>query len=240
MCIAYLQCKGLVPNLQDPARVRQDGRDVCYAYVGWNKPEGTKLIPGFVDELSPSDPWKPSSENVDLGEVVQGFFKFYAEATKFKLFDLQTPGMFTYHPPEGFAPDSRFHAISVLHGGYVERGRAADKDGLEKVDAELKRWEAKKQSAVVTDTPATTSGQSTLNGNGSGQLRDRTRQRTEPPPSANGQPFHWARSPLVVQDPFLHDKNCARGLGEAVFVRFALVSGMGGFDVVDVPVDVVL
>jgi len=239
MCIAYLQCKGLLPNLQDPGRVRQAGREGCYAYVGWNKPEGTKLFPGFVDKLSPSDPWRPPSKNVDLGDVVQGFFRFYSEATGFKMTELQFPGRFIYHPPEGFAPDTRFYAFSVLHGGCIKRGRAVDLKGVEKVDEEWKRWEAVQAATrkttnaqaranasvdigTATDTPMTTSGQSTPNG--SNQRRDRTLQRSDPPPSADGQPFHWARSPLVVQDVFLHDKNCARGMGDAVFVRFAIVS----------------
>ncbi len=56
-----------------------------------------------------------------------------------------------------------------------------------------------------------------------------SRRRNDPqdilpdPPTIDGQPYHWCRAGLIIQDPFLHEKNCARGVEMRMVARLAEV-----------------
>ncbi len=237
MCIAYLQGKGLLPNLQDPELVRQAGREECYAYVGWNKPEGTRLLPGFVDELPPGVSWKPSNPHPEIGEIVHGFFDCHHQAMGFETGKIKLdPSHWTMHPPEGL-PDTRQYAISVLNGGWIKRGRPIHTDGALANEAELKEWQSEQEKAYrdrTTNKDGDTMDVAGSSSNGNGftpnniakaqpNHRDRNISKAEPPASAEGQPWHWAKSALVVRDPFLHEKNCTRGIEKPTFLRASIV-----------------
>lgn len=116
MCIAYLQSIGKLPNLQDPVRVQNCGRENCVIWVSWGKPQGQAASIGFAEPLVADDA-HPDVPKEDVGELVKGFFTFYYNM-------LRKDGEYAGEPMmvhNGRVPDSHRHVISVWKGGLTDR-----------------------------------------------------------------------------------------------------------------------
>ncbi|KAJ9106245.1 hypothetical protein QFC21_001390 [Naganishia friedmannii] len=232
MCIAYLQFKRLVPNLQDEASVKHFGREKCVIWVSWGRPQGQAANIGFADYVPGEAAAVPHPEKID--EIVKGFFAFYYNMLR-KDAERSMNHIQTHR---GRALDSHRHVISVWKGGLTDRSVPIKGDSLAddvQVDAEgddtaegmagiveEDGFEEAAQSSLHRDKPATpSSNDSQRKPRGKRIRKFESAEDVVRGPKVDGfaQPESWVKRDLVVQDPFLHDKNCANALSAANYER---------------------
>jgi hypothetical protein len=188
MAIVYMQIKHGLPNLQDDDVVGSVGRQNIDVWVGWGRPKGIPAHVSFADDLGLKGysgskasvvEWKGQKflhNDTSVGELVKGFFEFYAKLTS--------------ETGKGFTSENiETHCLSVWKGGFVERGFPLDLryDSKQQEYKRQRQLPAAAQQAEGIQPPPPSS------------------QRSRPI-SGFSQPQEWSGADLVVQDPFLHDK----------------------------------
>lgn len=179
MIIAYLQHRGILPNLQGKVKTvspddfaRQD-QDVIW--VGWGKNQGIKANIGF--ERAPPSTWKPSEPGLTAAQALRDFFSFFNRTRT-----------------QGDRFDYSKEILSILQGGVASRakpqGQTQREDdnmrremakagkSIQEIDAAVKAWKAK----MDLDRPNIGKGDQGI------------------------QSKLWEEKTLVVQDPFLWQK----------------------------------
>jgi hypothetical protein len=202
MCIAYMQCIGMLPNLQDPESVRAAGREDCVVWVSWGRRRGQAAHIGFVEPSAEDYATFEASED-DIGLIVTGFFAFY-----YNMF--RKDGKHELGPVvkrNGRLADTRHHVLSVWRGGLIERDIPVDPNAVSRRQIRRRKEEARMRAVgnvqpvqgneLVMSSLEQSEQASFVAGNENACLQ-------EQPPFA--QPRQWTESDLVVQDPFLHDK----------------------------------
>ncbi|KAJ9124177.1 hypothetical protein QFC22_000974 [Naganishia vaughanmartiniae] len=232
MCIAYLQFTGKLPNLQGEASVKHFGREKCVIWVSWGRPRGQAANIGYADYVPGQTSADTHPEKID--EIVKGFFAFYYNMLRKD--GVPSKGHIKTH--KGRQPDSHRHVISVWKGGLTERSIPIKGDNLvNDMQVDVEGDEAVQDMAEVADedgnggvtTPASTSGGPTRASTNDPQRKPRGKRVRKfesaediirgPAVDGFAQPENWAKRDLVVQDPFLHDKNCANALSTANYER---------------------
>ncbi|GHJ88447.1 hypothetical protein NliqN6_4849 [Naganishia liquefaciens] len=237
MSIAYMQIIGKLPNLQDAVSVRAAGREDCVIWVSWGKPQGQAANIGFAEPCEDGLAAAAARED-DVGSIVKGFFAFYH--TMFR--DDREPADKPLAIYDGRVPSTRHHVISVWKGGLTNRSTSIDASSSSKRRVDKQKGQARGGDAVISgleQNEQTTIEEEVENANvqeASQTLpneRDNRGARAKgrnrflpaeelargPPVDGFAQPQRWAKAELVVQDPFLHDKNCAVALLKPNFER---------------------
>ncbi|KAL7409714.1 hypothetical protein BDY24DRAFT_418600 [Mrakia frigida] len=200
LCLAYLQAPihqlpsstpstnlhSLLPNLQSPSLLTRLKTPTTHLHLRDKPPRIIKINTTYapLSSLPPSeiDLWTDRNQNVDVGELVKGFFKFYAGETG----EEWRGNRFSWK--EG--------AVSPLEGGFARRLEEG-MEGVEKVQGSGFGgvWIRKIGSEVEKgglDWCLAEEGKGREGGQESQQLAK------------------WVHADLVVRDPFEWHKNCTQ------------------------------
>jgi len=112
MVIAYLQHRGLLPNLQAEVSVPSSDNIDCEeedaVWTAWGKPRGVKARIAF--HKKPQKGWKSAKPDMTAAEALRGFIDFYDPAPP------------TNNDSDRFDYDKQL--VSILNGGVLERALA--------------------------------------------------------------------------------------------------------------------
>lgn len=181
MAIAYLQYRGVLPNLQrnimvpdynDPQRDDPDA-----VWVSFGKLQGTKAMVGFDNTIPP--PPEDSQNQITAADALRGFFAFFSTT-----------------PETAGSPRMQYQTemLSILNGGVIPRAHGYLTEDREEATRrnqyidmgitedrvkQIMREEREQRLAIEARM-----------GTGNGEI----------------QPRNWGASLLIVQDPFLWSK----------------------------------
>ncbi|WWC70744.1 uncharacterized protein I206_104695 [Kwoniella pini CBS 10737] len=201
MVIAYLQARGCLPNLQKNINVpllnsASDTNDKDVIWVSWSRDQGVPAHVAF--DRGPPEGWKSADPNLTVSQAVRGFFRFFSRSQPSALASNEEKARF----------DHRKMILSILQGGIANRvmgvgqGRVED----EKVKDQLRHkgsTEREVEEAMIILRDGRIKGEEKM-GKGDRGI----------------QPRNWSERRLVVQDPFLWQKNCAGSMSRVGLDRF--------------------
>lgn len=176
MAIAYLQYRGVLPNLQanvravlpeDPAREDPDS-----IWVGFGREQGIKAHIGF--DRKPPPGWKSKEPSLTAAEALRGFFSFFNGSSGEFKFDKQL--------------------ISILQGGIVPRA---------KEKGWSKRTEAKIRNDLISQGAALEQIREAIRDH---QRQLHESEKNIGKGDKGIQHSAWEERLIVVQDPFLWQK----------------------------------
>ncbi|KAL7423097.1 hypothetical protein Q5752_002396 [Cryptotrichosporon argae] len=191
MAIVYLQHVGALPNLQ---------ADV------------TAVVPSYAHTDEPDVVWvgwgKPQATKARVGFNRRPPAGWTPRDPDLTVADALR-GFFAFFAPGGRgAFDYDNDAVSVLHGGVLKRASAKH----DETKTEHEKRERMKAEGHTTDAIAREMGR---------LLLERRKQEVYMGKGDLGiQPKNWAEKRLIVQDPFLWEKNCAGGMSKDGLDRF--------------------
>ena len=179
MAIAYLQHRGVLPNLQAdvqpliPEQAESLEEDVVW--VGWGKDQGIKAHIGFSKH--PPAGWINSEPNLTAADAIRGFFSFFALDSA---------------DPEHMQYDDQI--LSILQGGVVPRPHARNAKAA-MIASKAADMRAQGMSPEeITDV---------LEQDRAGRIRDEAYMGKG---DKGIHPSNWSDRIIVVQDPFLWQK----------------------------------
>jgi len=181
MAIAYLQVRGVLPNLQSSVRAKVPNDNITEeadtVWIGWGKDQGTKAHVGF--DRSPPAGWKSAEPGLTAAQALRDFFSFFNKQSNPK-------------SPDAFQYDSQI--VSIVQGGVAARA---------KDQGESNREEAKLREQLVEQEADPEYIKSILQQ----KREEHEKKENEIGKGDNGiQPRQWEDKVLVVQDPFLWNK----------------------------------
>ncbi|ORX40051.1 hypothetical protein BD324DRAFT_679114 [Kockovaella imperatae] len=196
MAIAYLQHLGTLPNLQASvvAPVPEDSAtlDEDIVWVGWGKDQGIKAHVGF--EPTPPKDWTSATPNLTAAQAIRGFFSFFSQGVK----PSDPGGKMNYQEK----------IISILQGGIAKRAATfGSMPSLREAKIQAMKgdgWSMDEIHKVLQAEKVEMQDSERFMGKGDLGI----------------QPIKWIESPIVVQDPFLWQKNCAAGMSKQGRIRF--------------------
>ena len=221
MGIQFLQGEGVIPNLQDPTMLKELGipRNVIWSRPkaimrrrgrgrSDEKPIRTEPAKGFDATFSPDAP-KDFDRHKCLGppSTAVGNKKEVLSKTIGKL----VLGFLSYF--DSF--ERRRYAISIVNGKPIKL-----EGELDSSDGDSHQTERTQDSSFSSEEESTT-------GKGEAVPQQATGQEAEQPAAGNTysmdrftQPADWSRHEIIVQDPFIIDRNTARNVGNKIVSRF--------------------
>ncbi|WVQ65803.1 uncharacterized protein L199_003981 [Kwoniella botswanensis] len=201
MIIAYLQNRGCLPNLQrdinvPPVTSASDTSDPDVIWVSWSKQQGVPAHVAFA--LTPPEDWKSAEPDLTVSDAVKGFFTFFSH----------TSPLFSANAQEKARFDHTKEIISILQGGVASRVTSV---GGGRAEDQLQRNQLAQQgfTSGQIDSVMEMMRESRIKGEDKMGKGDR-----------GIQPRNWSERRLVVQDPFLWQKNCAGMISKAGLDRF--------------------
>ena len=182
MVIAYLQHRGLLPNLQAdvpvPSSDDADCEEEDAVWTAWGKPRGVKARIAF--HKKPQKEWKSAKPDMTAAEALRGYIDFYDPA-----------------PPvnddnDHFDYDTQL--VSILNGGVLERTLAHSTSVEEERTA---REELRNEGMPNEEIQA--------------HVREKERQLGEAEDLMGKgdrgiQPRAWGGQALIIQDPFVWNR----------------------------------
>ncbi|WVW84643.1 hypothetical protein I302_106677 [Kwoniella bestiolae CBS 10118] len=201
MIIAYLQARGCLPNLQrdinvPPISLASDPSDPDVIWVSWSKQQGVPAHVAF--SLSPPGDWKSSEPDLTVSDAVRGFFAFFSH----------TSPLFSASQQEKARFDHTKQIISILQGGLASRVTSV---GGGRIEDQQQRNQLQQQGFSLSQIDSVM------------EMMRETRIKKEEKMGKGDrgiQPRNWSERRLVVQDPFLWQKNCAGMMSKAGLDRF--------------------
>ncbi|KAK4687028.1 hypothetical protein P7C73_g3092, partial [Tremellales sp. Uapishka_1] len=179
MAIAYLQHRGCLPNLQVNVPANASITDPNIIWVGWTKDQGVAINVGFMK--SPPEGWTSRDPDLTAAAALRGFFDYFSVpfTTAARRFDYNA------------------QIVSVLQGGVQKRawGYMEETKREEMVKAQMRKDGYDNQTFIHAVRESTQKRREVEKdmGKGDGEI----------------QPRNWGQHKIVVQDPFLWEKNCA-------------------------------
>ncbi|WRT67792.1 uncharacterized protein IL334_004766 [Kwoniella shivajii] len=201
MIIGYLQIRGCLPNLQQDINVPAtsapgDTSDPDIIWVSWSKEQGVPAHVAFA--RAPPEGWKSSEPELTVSQAVRGFFAFFSQTSSSLLASIQEKARF----------DHRADIISILQGGLAKRITLV---GGSRIEDENNRISLQSQGfspAQITHV---------MEMMRESRIEDEQRMGKG---DRGIQPRNWSERRLVVQDPFLWQKNCAGMMSKVGLDRF--------------------
>ncbi|KAK8858589.1 hypothetical protein IAR55_002818 [Kwoniella newhampshirensis] len=197
MAIAYLQHRGCLPNLQANVEVPipcrpADTSDLDSIWVSWSKDQGIRAHVAF--DRSPPPGWTSREPNLVAADAVRGFFAFFSQAEPYS--------------PHADRFDYDKQIISILQGGVAARARV---QGADKAEDDRQRQQ------MIRSGYSMQMIQQVMGDQKKRRLMDEENMGKG---DRGIQPKNWSERQLVVQDPFLWQKNCAGAMSKTGLDRW--------------------
>ncbi|WWC62545.1 uncharacterized protein I303_105141 [Kwoniella dejecticola CBS 10117] len=201
MIIAYLQARGCLPNLQKDINVplitsASDTNNKDVIWVSWSKDQGVPAHVAF--DRDPPEGWTSAEPDLTVADAVRGFFRFFS----------RTPPSPSASEQDKARFDHRKTIISILQGGLANRVLGVGQGRLE---------DEKLRQELVLQGMNGREVEEAMN-----LMRDKRIKGEEKMGKGDRgiQPRNWSERRLVVQDPFLWQKNCAGMMSRVGLDRF--------------------